>query len=91
MQETHSVRWDLIPSRTLATEAIADATTAVARTASALRVPMTHVARDAEYLPVLAHRIASERRRMANRERELVALASDVSLLLAVQSVGSEL
>lgn len=67
---SHSTHWALVASRD------------IQRAANTLRVPMTHVARDAEYLPVLAHRIESELRALRNRERALVALAADVASLL---------
>lgn len=40
----------------------------IAATAQMLRVPMTHVPRDAEYLPVLAYRVGQM---IDAREREL--------------------
>lgn len=50
----------------------------IATTASRLRVPMTHVPRDAEYLPVLAYRVQQEIEAAELRATRLRDLARDV-------------
>ena len=52
---------------------------AIEREAQALRVPMSHVPTNAEYLPVLAYRIEQEARAAQRRIDRLQALAAQVA------------
>jgi hypothetical protein len=63
----------------------------IARDASLARVPMSHTPRDAEYLAVLAYRVAQESRACEARLAALAALASDVAEAMSATTTGRSL